>query len=196
MHYIKPLISFGKKRISKKYPKTRLQMKRVFTDSDDISSSAKLPDGFVCIHYSTGLEDKWLEIINSSGEFCYWNIDLLEKEILNTLIYQGGVLVSAGDRYVACAAICERDQFRPNALLMYVIVEKQFRGLGLGKYITLQALSSARLLGYPGVVLRTDDYRIPAVNMYYQLGFLYDPVEGMYNKRKWNALVKKIETQK
>lgn len=171
---IKNLIVFRKQSLPNKYPNTRLQMKYIFEESSDISQLPQLPNGFLEVRYSPGLEHEWLDIINSSGEFGVWDIDLLEKQILNDLVYQGGVLISYGDCYVACAAICERDEYKPNALLMYVIVKQQFRGFGLGKFITVQAVNTARCLGYAGVVLRTDDYRIPAVKMYSQLGFLYD----------------------
>lgn len=171
-------------------------MKYAFTESDDVSSSAQLPDGFLEVRYSPGLERKWLELINSSGEFGVWDIDFLEKQILKDLVYRGGVLVSLGESYVACASICERDKYKPNALLMYVIVKKKYRGLGLGKFVSAQAIATARQLGYPGVVLRTDDYRISAVNMYFQLGFSYDQEAGLYSESKWNTLVSQIMSQK
>jgi GNAT superfamily N-acetyltransferase len=193
--FIRHLIIFRKQSLPNKYPNTRLQMKYIFKESSDISSLTQLPDGFLEMRYSPGLEYKWLDIINSSGEFGVWDIDLLEKQILNDLVYQGGVLISYGDRCVACAAICERDEFKPNALLMYVIVKQQFRGFGLGKFITVQAVNIARRLRYAGVVLRTDDYRIPAVKMYSQLGFLYDQESGLYTESKWNTLLNYINYQ-
>jgi GNAT superfamily N-acetyltransferase len=169
-------------------------MKVVFAESVVISTT-QIPDGFFCIRYYDGLEKEWLDLINSSGEFGIWNIDDLKSRILDDIIPQGGILVLAGDRYVACAAICDRNGFYPYALLMYVIVERQYRGLGLGKLLTTQAMSTARHFGYPGVVLRTDDFRIPAVKMYYQLGFSYEPNVGLYTEAKWRALVDSIDCQ-
>jgi ribosomal protein S18 acetylase RimI-like enzyme len=187
--FLKHLPIFRKDVSTKKIPETRLQMKYVFTGSEDFSLYKQLPDGFFEVRYFAGLEYKWLELINSSGEFGVWNIDLLKKKILKDLVDQGGVLVSSGNSYVACASICERDDFKPNALLMYVIVKKEYRGLGLGKFVSTHAMSTAQQLGYPGVVLRTDDYRVPAIKMYSQLGFLYDYESGLYSMSKWNALV-------
>jgi len=180
----------------KKYPDSRLQMKLEFTKSNYESSNVCKLAGFQEIRFTNGLEDEWVNLINATQEFGNWNIEKLRKEILNDLIENGGILIKNQETFVACASICAREKYKPYALLMYVIVKREFRGLGLGRFVTIQALSTARKNGFPGVVLRTDDYRIPAIKLYSQLGFTFDSESGLYSKTKWAELMKRINGER
>ena len=167
-------------------------MKLLFTQKEHNNQSINLPNGFEEEYYSPDLDDKWLELINSDQEFGFWDKERLHQQIVDFLIEQGGILIKYRDKLVACASICNEARFTPFALLMYVIVKQEFRGYGLGKYVTSKAISIARKNGFRGVVLRTDDYRIPAVKMYCQFGFSYDHAAGLYSKTKWNLLKKSL----
>jgi len=71
-------------------------------------------------------------------------------------------------------------------------VDPDSRGLGAGRLIALAALHSLAERGYKTAVLSTDDERIPAINLYYSLGFrpIYTHES---HKERWKKIMAKLK---
>lgn len=66
------------------------------------------------------------------------------------------------------------DESRPEGpcgRVYWLAVLRQFQGLGLGKSILAAVCTRLRELGYPRACVMTSSGRLPAVNLYLQLGF-------------------------
>jgi mycothiol synthase len=151
----------------------QLRMVHVFHNKGKLAAP-KLPPGYRLLQSVPYDGDRWVELINESGEFGIWSRETLDREILSGLLPQGAILVACGDKLVACAAVRHLKQFEPYALLTYVIVLREHQGRGLGTLVSAEAMQAARRSGYPGVVLQTDDWRLPAIRTYLRLGFIPD----------------------
>lgn len=140
-------------------------------DSVDTDGVSSLPTGYQLLESGRAQRRLWAELLSSSGEFGVVDSAMLKREILSILIPDGAILIGCGDDIVACAAACFAPRFAPYALLNYVLVRADHRTKGLGCAASIEAMRRARLRGYPGMVLQTDDSRDAAIAMYLGLGF-------------------------
>lgn len=137
--------------------------------------------------YSRGGEAGWVELLNRSGEFGEFTRRKLSAEVLKELVPHCGVFVVHEGQRVATASACSFAANAPCATLMYVVVAPEHRGKGLGAAVTAEVLERCRRAGFSGVVLQTDDYRLPAIRTYMKLGFVPlhdDPA----TRARWDAL--------
>jgi GNAT superfamily N-acetyltransferase len=95
----------------------------------------------------------------------------MKREILDTMVPDGTVFAMFHAELAACASICDIDAFRPHATLMFVLVHPAHRSRGLGSAVTAHAIYTAHRVGFPGIILHTQDFRLPAVRTYLKLGF-------------------------
>jgi GNAT superfamily N-acetyltransferase len=156
-----------------------------------------LPPGYSLRSFTVGDEQKWLHVINSHGEFgSPWNVDDLQDQILANLIEGTGVLAWHEHEVVGCASACRLDGSFSDALLNFVVVLPEHRGQRLGAALTIAAIAGATRAGYSGIILHTDDYRLPAINLYLGLGFepVIDVDPGASDR--WANIYERINTQK
>lgn len=172
----------------------QLRMLKLFAKGERTELPA-LPKGYELAFYQAGDEARWLRLINESGEFGVWNEELLQAEILSTLIPGSAVFVIADEKLVACAAGCDLKNFRPFATLMYVVVLSEHRGKGLGVVVTAAAINGAQEAGYPGMILQTDDFRLAAIKTYLKLGFVPHCEHDAGAGARWELALKNIEGQ-
>lgn len=175
-----------------KSPQSRLQMIIDFSDYRKPTPLCNLPPGYTEVRYEAGMENDWLALLNRDEEFGFWEKEQLLDQIINYLVPNGGILIKFDNAIIACASICRFEEFLPSCVLMYVIVNMQHRGRNIGKYVTEKAIETAIDLNYPSVILRTDDFRLPALHIYYELGFKFDESEKKYSKKRWKKIEKTI----
>lgn len=72
-------------------------------------------------------------------------------------------------RIIGCIAIVNRGE---KAQLRWVLLEKEYRGIGLGKKLLEQAIAFARDTGYKLLYLETTDDVKRALGMYEKAGFV------------------------
>lgn len=95
-----------------------------------------------------------------------------------------GCLFIAHEHQEAAGCVALRDFGDNVAELKRLYVRPQFRGLGLGKRLTLRTIEEARQLGYARILLDTVPSMKPAITLYRSLGFKpiapyrYNPIEG------------------
>lgn len=93
---------------------------------------------------------------------------------------------------IATTTAIENDLFPGEGWFRMVGVTPEARGVGAGRLIALAALHSLAARGYKTAVLSTDDERIPALRMYYKLGFrpIYTHES---NKERWAKILPQIQ---
>lgn len=103
------------------------------------------------------------------------------------------VLYLAKDgKEIATATAIENELFPGEGWFRMVGVSPEARGFGAGRLIALAALHSLAARGYKTAVLSTDDERIPALKLYYSLGFrpIYTHES---HKERWAKILPLIE---
>jgi mycothiol synthase len=171
----------------------QLRMERKFSIDEQLVLPGLHPD-YRLLRYTPNCEEQWVQLINASGEFGIWNRDTLWTEMLSCLLPDGGILAAAGDRLVACSGAGFREEYDPYALLLWTAVLPEHRGKGLGLAVTAEALAVCQRAGYPGMILHTQDCRIPAIKTYLKLGFV--PVtEGEPSaKQLWDSVLMRVSS--
>jgi mycothiol synthase len=146
---------------------------RMFADLDEKPPARvnSLPSGYGLVADTRHRHDEWIELLNSAGDLGFFDRSVFKREILSTMIPSGGILVEHAGDIVGCAAVCLAKRFAPNCLLNYVLVGEQHRGRGIGAFLSREAMDRARAAGYDGMVLQTDEKRLPAIALYTALGF-------------------------
>lgn len=144
---------------------------QIFMRHPDITSLPPLvlPEGVTLHTHLEGTEDVWENLIERAFGTRY---------SFDQFIRNGGgykpeyVLYLAKDgKDIATTTAVEKADFPGEGWFRMVGVDPECRGIGAGKLIALAALHSLADRGYKSVVLSTDDERIPAINLYYSLGF-------------------------
>jgi mycothiol synthase len=158
-------------------------------------SSPVIPEPYRLVRYEPGDEVPWVDLLSASGEFGRWTRDRLEKEMLSTLLPDGGVFVLRGDQRVGCASACLMEAYRPNAVLMYVTALPEHRGRGLGQALVLETMRVAQREGFPGLILHTEKHRLAAVRTYIQLGFLPEFGTDVAGKQVWSDVLSRALPQ-
>lgn len=163
---------------------------RITLDSATTERVVALPDGYRFVDGSKQNFNGWLELLNRDGEFGIQTMENVRAEILDSLIPDGAVLVASGNEIVACASACFARRFSPDALMNYVLVRADHRGLGLGRAASVEAMKRAHAKGYQGMILQTDDTRDAAIGMYLRLGFR--PVMSEKTARRWTDVLARL----
>jgi mycothiol synthase len=157
----------------------------------ELLEPARVPGPFRLALYAPGDEQAWIGLLNASGEFGAWGPSRLSAEILSTLLPDGGVFAVHGGRLIGCASACCMEQYRPWAILMYVVVLPEYRGRGLGQALVWETLRVCQRCGFPGMLLHTEAHRLAAVRSYFKLGFLPQLEAGAAGERQWEVVLRR-----
>jgi mycothiol synthase len=133
-----------------------------------------LPAGYDLRPYRQGDTAAYVRLMQRSG-FSNWNeakaqgvFDTMYPDALFFIVHD-----ASGDLACTSAAQNKPDEYHPGGGEMgWVATDPDHRGKGLS-YITV-SLATRRLLaeGHASVFLKTDDFRLPAIRVYLNLGFL------------------------
>ena len=170
-----------------------MNLPQLYMRNPDITNLSPLclPDGITLHTHVEGEEEKWEKLIESAfGQF--FPFDILRKGDGYSPLKPEHVLYLAKDgKYIATATAVERDMFPNEGWFRLVGVNPDYRGIGAGKLIALAALHSLADRGYKSVVLGTEDERIPAINLYYSIGFrpIYTHES---HKSRWESILKNM----
>ncbi|MDD2503419.1 MAG: GNAT family N-acetyltransferase [Clostridia bacterium] len=96
---------------------------------------------------------------------------------------------------IATAASWDTDVFPADCAVLHMVgVLPEYAGHHLGLHASLAAMKQARKEGFARMVLRTDDFRIPAIKIYLRLGFL--PAIIHENQiRRWKIVLTNINRE-
>ena len=152
-----------------------------------------LADGFSFRFYRPGDMDKWFDIerqADTAGTFD-------EQKFVSTfnnrldLLEQRMIFICDGDgRAVATStAWYENDEA---GLVHWVAVVPQMQGQGLAKPLLSKTLSLLAELGHKSVMLRTQFFRIAAINLYLKCGFV-PLASSQQDIDCWREVVRKFQ---
>ena len=148
-----------------------------------------LPDGYQIRTYRKGDDAAWAEIINNSlGSG--WDVKRCQRELTGRRRFRPEGLFFAiyGDKAVgtACAWTGSfREKKVGNVHMVGVVPEH--RGTRLGYALCLSVLRFLKENKFQCARLTTDDFRLPAIKTYLNLGFEPDHIEEGH-KARWSAV--------
>jgi mycothiol synthase len=159
---------------------------------DGESAALTLPAGYHLRTLRPGDEAHWLALLQA-GEFTHWDRERLGLMLANehVLTPWDGIFFATDtdDRPIgtACTQIHPGPDGLVGAELGWVVVAPEHRGHGLGRVVCRAVLGFIGRRGYDRAFLRTDDFRLPAIQTYLTLGFQPALVDPSHPAR-WDAV--------
>jgi len=172
----------------------QLGMYRLIGPDDPVED--RLQDGYEYDEYNGALDEKWVSLINDSGDFTalgIWTKETLHRTIIEQLIPGGAVLVTQDGELIASTSICCSPQNPYSGVLMYVIVRHDHRGRGLGNAMTQRAIRLCQRNGIKELGLLTDDYRLAAIKVYLRNGFLPMGQKSIESEDQWRKVFEQLK---
>lgn len=155
----------------------------------------ELPTGYGMRTYREGDEAHWARIISDSFGGRQRTAQDAEKEITNQDVFVPDGLYFAMHRGIpvgtACAWRQSIDEKEVGDVHMVGVVAEH-TGHKLGKWVSLAVLIYLRDHGFKYAMLGTDDFRIPAIKTYLNLGFVPVYVDDDQPER-WRAIFEKLK---
>lgn len=147
------------------------QLPQLFMRHPDLS---KLPPltlscGYYLHNFSENDKKSWEEIMEKAFDRFF----SFEEHIRNWKGYkpENIMFLMKDGKNVASASGVEKEEFPNEGWLHMVGALPDETGKGAGKTVVLAALHALSASGFKTAVLSTDDERIPAIKLYYRLGF-------------------------
>jgi len=134
-----------------------------------------LEAGYGLRAFRPGDEAGWVELLNANRELGEWNSERIAGVLSSGLMAQ--FFAVAGAKLAACAGVHDTQLDGMGYWeIGWVAAHPEHRGRGLGQQVTAAAVGAALALPPRQIILRTDDFRLPALKVYLRLGFtpLYD----------------------
>ena len=160
---------------------------------DDLPA-LKLPAGYGMRTYRKGDEVHWARIISDSFGGRERTAQDTENEITNRDVFLPDGFYFATHRDVPVGTACAWRQSVDEKEVGYVHmvgVVAEHTGHKLGKWVSLAVLAYFRDNGFKCSMLDTDDFRVPAIKTYLNLGFIPVYVEEGQSKR-WSDIFDKL----
>jgi len=168
--------------------KEQLKMETNIQDFLSLKKDFYLPVGYVLTRFYDGLEDSWSELLNSSSFDSEWNIDRVKDYFSCEYRLFGSSGVTYRNRVISatfasthsglCSPspcktgnLCKEDNVN-TGMFDYVATHPKYRGKGLSRVVCISILDYFFTeICCERVVLNTDDWRVPAISLYFSLGF-------------------------
>ena len=153
----------------------------------------ELPPGYVMTTLREAGQDAWIEALNATGQLGEWDADRAGEWLAGErrAIPDGTFIVTACGRPAATCCTIPPTSTERRAELGWLSVAPEHQGRGLGRQACLAVLHFARRMGYAGIYLNTDDWRLPAVKTYLELGFEPEMTHQSH-PRRWQAVREKL----
>ncbi|MFN8634833.1 MAG: GNAT family N-acetyltransferase [Chloroflexota bacterium] len=158
--------------------------------SAESSSSPPASGAFGLRTFREGDQDAWLALLQS-GDFGHWDRERLDLMLASQFVRvprDGIFFATLDDRPVGTASTyLHQGDGGILAELGWVVVEPRHRGRGLGLVVCRAVLDFIARLGFDRAYLLTDDFRLPAIQTYFKLGF--EPaVTHASHPARWQAI--------
>ena len=176
-----------------KSQESRLPQLRMRFDRFDSLPEVELPKGYRLTNLRDAGVGDWIEALNATEELGYWDPDRattwLEGE--RHAVKAGTMIVTFDGGPVATTCIIPPTATEPWSELGWVSVSPEHQGQSLGYQVCLAVLHFAWEMGYPGIYLNTDDWRLPAIKTYLNLHFEPEMIHDSHPLR-WKAVYEKL----
>lgn len=158
----------------------------------------EVPQGYELITYTPALFSEWVALLDR----CFPELEPFDAEkwasrtIHRRQFMPDGVFfVKYGSSLVATAFSWLDDaNEREVGRVHWVGAEDAHRGRGLGRLVTVAVLHHMVGIGLKRAMLDTQDYRLPAINLYLKLGFVPTPQDELELKA-WRQVLAALGRQ-
>ena len=150
--------------------------------------------GYECRTYVPGDEQGYFKLMDRAG-FAGWNEEKLTPYRAKILPNGWFMAVHVAAREIVATAMATHNPSARHPFggeLGWVAGDPSHAGHGLGKLVCAAVTARFLRAGYFNIYLRTDDVRLPAINVYLNLGYLpFLCATDM--SRRWVEVFKKLE---
>lgn len=155
----------------------------------------QVPEGYGLRNITPDDLEVWTALLHENHGFGDWPIErslpLFDAD--SNVVFGGSYFVTKDGEPVAAALLHHQTKrhYAPLAELGWVAASPRYQGRGLGYLVCLAVLHAAAAMGDPAIALRTEDFRLPAINTYLKLGFApwnYDPRTA----ERWEGILKRL----
>lgn len=150
----------------------------------------EIPSGYCIRSFEPGDEDSWIDLI--AKEFGRWERERFDAYLAEPERRQGSRVVECEGRIVA-ATFASRVTEQPLiGRVDYVVSDPAHRGRRLGLIACGAVTHHLGERGYYSISLATDDWRLPAIKVYFDLGFT--PIINRIDMpARWEAVRQQLE---
>ncbi len=156
-----------------------------------------IPEGYVLRTYESGDDQAWCDIMEGNVGTNWTTSKFVEKMSSDPRFSADGLFFATfEDRPVAsaCAWRPSLDEKVIGDVHMVGALEDH-RGRGLGHLVNSAVLARLKEQGFQKAHLKTDDWRIPAINSYLKASF--EPLNThISHAERWETILEKIEEHK
>ena len=169
------------------------QLQMVWPRSGARPPDVTLPAGYSLRGFQAGDEAGYLRVMHLAG-FAYWNMEYMQSALRACLPEGLFFVVHDGSRRVVATAMAGHgpsDLHPYGGELGWVAGDPEHKGRGLGRAVCSAALRRLLQAGYSEIYLKTDDFRVPALKVYLDMGFrplLFAPDM----KPRWEAIMARL----
>ena len=151
----------------------------------------EVPAGYCLRTFRPGDEASWLELL--VVDFDDWHRQRLDAFLGEPERRQGSHVIEHGGRIVAATFASRAATQPPTATVDYVVCAPAHRGRKLGLIACGAVTRYLGESGYDSISLLTDDWRLAAIKIYFDLGF--KPVVNRIDMAaRWEAVRQQLET--
>ena len=157
------------------------------TDLENVPD-ARVPEGYVLRNYRPGDEEGLARIYAAGGLSCDTRESVRERIIEREYFRPKRLFLVEREGVIVGTAIAWEEAGDPPAGYLHMVaVSPEARGQGLGTLLTVAAIRQNRREGFTVQRLHTDDFRLPAIRLYLDLG--YRPViSHESHPARWQAI--------
>lgn len=155
----------------------------------------RCPEGYHIRTYQKGDEVHWARIMDVAFLNKGRTAQDTRLEVISQPNFDPGGFCFALHKNVPIGTACAWKKYRQNAPVGYidmVAVLPEHRGHKLGKWMSLFLLHYFKHQNFQSVMLDTDDFRLPAIKNYLNLGFVPAYV-GANHVQRWQRIFEKLE---
>ena len=172
------------------------QLRMVRPDLNNLPK-LELPSGYHLRTYQEGDEVYWANIISDSFGGRARTAQDTQNEITNRDVFvpDGLFFISHQDTPIATACAWRQSVDETDVGYVHMVgVVGEHTGKKLGKWVSLAVLFYFKEHGFTCSILDTDDFRIPAIKTYLNLGFIPIYVDKTQTQR-WENIFKTLKLQ-
>lgn len=138
-------------------------------------------------------QEEWMRVIDNPKDkaLYYWHWYYDDARIPD----DGFFVVTDQDKRLAATAACQIGEHLPGSATLHMVkCDPNHRGKGLGRIVTIAAMQYVFEKGIETMFLTTDDFRIPAIKLYLQLGWIPEiDDEEMLNR--WRKIASELKLE-
>lgn len=125
-----------------------------------------------------------------------WTKERVQKEFRGNPDVVETWVIAAGKKVVTTATtLLEPQEYPGSGCVHWVATDPDYRGQSLGYIASLRVLHDFINLGCKDAILRTDDFRLPAIKTYLKLGFVPE-VHDDKQPARWEEIMAQLKHQR